>query len=308
MSLMDRWQRFWFELIPTHIYALLRIVFGAIGCMTLIGLSDVSTFWDPNGFVPVGDSGLGLKTFLLAHGLGHAAGIVIYVCTLASFVSMTVGFASSISVMLAMFLSVVQLAWNHLPLSGADSALRAFLFCLMWADCGAVWSVDAWIQRTRIASPGNEPIYPIAPLRLLRFQIALIYFNAGLWKLLNPFWRNGSAVHYVLETNVYHRFPVLLPATFDWVIPVLTYGTLFWELAFAFLLLFGPTRRVAIALGILLHVGMLLTIEIGPFHWVMLASYLAFLDPRTVSTFALQLRNQEPRPDFADVRMPAARR
>lgn len=306
MSVLDRWQRFWFEPIPTHIYALLRIVFGAIGCITLIGLSDVSTFWDPNGFVPVG-SGLGVKTFFLAHGLGHAAGLALYVCTLASFVCMTIGFASTISVMLAMFLSVVQLAWNHLPLSGADSALRAFLFCLMWADCGSAWSVDAWIRGSRISAPANQPTYAIAPLRLIRFQIALIYFNAGLWKLLNPYWRDGSAVHYVLETNVYHRFPALLPATLDWVIPVLTYGTLFWELAFAFLVLFRPTRRLVIVLGILLHVGMLLTIEIGPFHWVMLASYLAFLDPRTVSTFGLPLKNQEPRPDFADAHMPAAR-
>jgi hypothetical protein len=176
----------------------------------------------------------------------------------------------------------------------------------MWADCGAVWSVDAWIRGTHIGAPGNEPICPIAPLRLIRFQIALIYFNAGLWKLLNPYWRSGSAVHYVLETNVYHRFPTLLPVTFDWVIPLLTYGTLFWELAFALLLLCTPTRRVAIALGILMHVGMLLTIEIGPFHWVMLASYLAFLEPRRVSTFTLPLKKQKARKDFAAARLPAA--
>jgi len=170
-----------------------------------------------------------------------------------------------------------------------------------------VWSVDAWRRHRHIGAPSSEPIYAIAPLRLIRFQIALVYFNAGLWKLLNPLWRNGSAVHYVLETNVYHRFPVLLPATFDWVIPVLTYGTLFWEIAFAFLLLFRPTRRVAIALGVLLHAGMLSTIEIGPFHWVMLASYLSFLDPRSVSTFTAPLKQQEPRPDLADAHMPSAR-
>ena len=132
---------------------------------------------------------------------------------LASFVAMAVGFASGTAVALALAASLVQLSWNYLPLSGAHHAFQAVLFCLVWADCGAVWSVDAWLARRRDGHVGTvrPPRYPIAPLRLIRVQVALIYLSSGLWKLFNPQWRDGSAVHYVLSNNVYHRFPWGVP-------------------------------------------------------------------------------------------------
>jgi hypothetical protein len=288
-AVLDRWDHFWFEPIPTHIYALLRIVLGFVGCLMVIGLADLPTMWYLDGFVPIGTGGLGIKAFLVSHGLGDVAGTVLYVCTLLAFVGMTVGFQSGLSVALAFITSLIQVSWNYLPLSAADAALKAMLFCLIWADCGSVWSADAWIASRRSGVSASDSTYAIAPLRLFRFQIALIYLNAGLWKLLNPYWSDGSAVHYVLESNVYRRFPYELPVSFDALVPLLTYGTLFWELAFAPLVLFKRTRPVALAAGVLLHLGMLLTIEIGPFHVVMLASYLAFLDPRTVPTLPKRL-------------------
>jgi hypothetical protein len=304
---VDRWQHFWFEPIPAHIYALLRIVFGIVGCLTLIGLSDVATFWHLDGFVPVGTAGLGIKAFLLSHGLGNIAGTALYACTFLAFVSMTIGLLSGLSVALALISSLVQVSWNYLPLSGADAALKAILFCLVWADCGSVWSVDAWIARRRGDTPAPNPTYVIAPLRLVRFQVALIYLNAGLWKLMNPYWRDGTAVHYVLESNVYHRFPFGL-AVPEALVAATTYGTLLWELAFAPLVLFAPTRRVALTVGILVHLGMLLTIEIGPFHLVMLASYLAFLDPHVVPALAARVWNRKTDLHFADSPIGAVRR
>jgi Vitamin K-dependent gamma-carboxylase len=117
----------------------------------------------------------------------------------------------------------------------------------------------------------------------------LIYLNAGMWKIFNPYWRNGSAVHYVVQSNIYRRLPHGMPLGFDHVVSLLTYGTLAWELSFAFLLLFARTRRIALLAGILIHLGMLLTIEVGPFHFVMLASYLAFLEPEAVPRLSHRL-------------------
>jgi len=281
--LLDGWERFWFAAIPPHIYAMLRIVFGFVGCVTLFGLRDLSTLWFLDGVVPLDVGAVGLKQFLVAHGAGHAAGAVLYFATLASFVAMTIGFHTRLAVTAALFTSLVQVAWNYLPLSGADAAMRVFLFCLVWADCGSVWSLDAWLAARR--SPDASAVVEsgsIAPLRLLRFQIALIYFNAGLWKLFNAYWRDGTAVHYVVQSNVYRRLPHGMPLAFDPLVSVLTYATLLWESTFAFLVLFSRTRRIALIAGILIHLGMLSTIEIGPFHFVMLTSYLAFLQPEDV--------------------------
>jgi hypothetical protein len=291
-QLLQRWERFWFAPVPAHIYALLRIAFGLVGCITLFELRDLSTFWFLDRLVPLDVGAVGLKKYLVAHGLGHAAGVVLYVSTVASFVAMSIGFQTRLAVPAALFTSLMQVAWNYLPLSGADAAMRVFLFCLVWADCGSVWSLDAWLvarRSTAAAAPAGGETASIAPLRLIQFQTALIYLNAGTWKIFNPHWRDGSAVHYVVESNVYRRLPHGMPLVFDHFVSLLTYGTLAWELMFAFLLLYPRTRRVALIAGILIHLGMVSTIEIGPFHFVMLASYLAFLEPDAVSQFPRRL-------------------
>jgi hypothetical protein len=201
---------------------------------------------------------------------------------------MTIGYKTALTVPLALVSHLVQLSWNFLPLSGAHQAMQGFLFCLMWADCGAVLSLDAWLTRRHC---GVQPVpkVSIAPLRLLRYQLALIYFASAIWKLYDPLWRNGTAVYYVLNQNVFQRFPGSAPLP-DWLTAPATYGTLLFELGFAFLLVVPVLRRFALIGGVLLHVGMLALLEIGPFHLVMLAGYLSFLNPESVPTLLGRLR------------------
>ena len=58
-----------------------------------------------------------------------------------SFAAMAVGYQTRLAVACA-FGSIFLLAkWNDLPHSAAHQVLRSILFCLIWADCGRVWSV-----------------------------------------------------------------------------------------------------------------------------------------------------------------------
>jgi len=278
--IVEAWQRFWFRGIPPHIYALLRIAIGTISLLSLLGLSDLSEFWDLDGFVPI-DRGLGLKPWLFLYGLGNVGGRVLFFGGLASYFCMAVGFRTPWAVAMSLVASITELAWNYFPLSGAFGTTQVILFCLIWADCGSVWSLDAWLKARRVAAPPVS-LAPIAPLRLLQIQVALIYLNTGLRKMFVDQWRDGTAVHFVIDNNVFRRFPVHVPPGLEGFTVFLTYATLFWEIGFALLILYGPARRVALVLGVLLHLGMFAVIEIGPFPWVMLASYMAFLDPETV--------------------------
>lgn len=281
------WQDLWFQPIPPHLYAVLRVAFGLCGTVILIGLSDFTTFWDLDGFVATDRGWRTLKGAALAAGLGDIAGRLLWAACLAVFACMTVGLWSRATVPLSFAAALGYHGWTGLPLSGADDALRGFLFCLIWTDCGEVWSVDAWrLRRRSPRAAARPPLHlAIAPLRLIRFQLALIYLSAGLWKLHSSLWRDGSAVHYVVHTNVYHRVQDALPPALDWMTTAATYATLFWEIAFALMLLWSPTRTLALVAGVLIHLGMWATIEVGPFHLVMLSSYLAFLDPFRVARF-----------------------
>ena len=282
--LIHRWQQFWFEEIPPDTYAVLRILIGTVGLIGILGLVPVSTFWTPEGLIPVSGNGAWFRTLLLEHGLGTAFGWALFVWLLASFSCMTVGVFSGWAVALSFFGSVLQGIWNDLPLSGVHDVLVAILFCLLWADTRATLSVDAWLARRRKPSRADRGFsHAIWPLRLIQFQVALIYLNTGLSKLFGPTWRDGSAIHYVLDLNTFQRFPYVLPPDVEWLATIATYVTISWEIAFAFLLFHPVTRAAALVLGVLLHLGMLATLELGLFGWVMIASYVAFLSPSTVS-------------------------
>jgi uncharacterized membrane protein YphA (DoxX/SURF4 family) len=186
----------------------------------------------------------------------------------------------------AAFVAAVGMTyWNRLPLNGGHYVSAGLLFCLMWAGSGEVLSVDAWLRRRSGDGSAAPRAQPIWPLRLMRFQIAVIYLNSGLGKMYSPAWRDGSALHYVLQLNTFARFPQGLPPEWDWVATAGTYVTLIWEIAFPFLILHRLSRRLALLLGVLLHLGMALTMEVGLFSWVMLAGYIAFLDPRLLARF-----------------------
>ena len=288
-SVARRWEQFWFADVPPHLYALLRITLGAVGCLTLIGLRHES-FWTLDALV-ASQGAVWIKSIIAAAGGGAIAGRVLYGACLAAFVMMTAGFRTSVAVPLALVALLFQLSWNFLPLSGAHQAMQGVLFCLIWADCGRVWSVDAWLARRQgeNAVTASAAASSIAPLRLIRYQVALIYLASGLWKLYSPLWRDGSAVHFVLNNNIFHRFPGVLPPSWDALATIATYATLVWELAFAFMLLYAPLRRLALVFGVLTHLGMLALIEIGPFHFVMLAAYPAFLEPRTVEQLSQRI-------------------
>src|SRR5205823_680194 len=171
---VNAWQRFWFREIPPHIYALLRILFGLLGLVGLLEFRDLSTYWMLDGLAPSPDTGF--KAWLAAHALGAVVGRALFFGAIASFVSMSIGFRTDAAVVLSLASSLAQVLWNPFPLSAAHAVVQVILFLLVWSDSGAVWSVDAWLDRRR--RPRNAELdsaWPvIAPLRLIRFQVALI--------------------------------------------------------------------------------------------------------------------------------------
>jgi hypothetical protein len=242
-------------------------------------------FWVPDALAPVPGGGLGFRSLLVDAGLGAAFGWALFLGLLVAFACMAAGFRSSWAVPVAFAGSVLQGAWNVLPLSGAHQVLVAILFCLIWADCSGWPSVDAWRARR---APGDTPSdveslgTPIWPLRLIQFQVALIYLNTGLLKLVWQAWQDGTALHYALSLNTYQRFPVL-PGGLEWPLAVGTYVTLCWEIGFLLMIWHPVTRRIALAVGVMLHLGMWVFLEVELFPWFMMASYLAFVDPHWLS-------------------------
>jgi hypothetical protein len=167
----------------------------------------------------------------------------------------------------------------------------AVFFFLIWTETGQVWSVDAWLRRRRGVTV-LRPV-PIWPLRLICYQISLVYLSSALWKLLYPIWRDGSAVYWVLSLNAFHRFPWPLPNAVEPILPVLTWGIVLFELLFPLLVWRPATRTLTLWIGVGLHFGLCLTLELGPFSLVMVGSYIAFLDPHQVAKLLSHLGTRQ---------------
>jgi uncharacterized membrane protein YphA (DoxX/SURF4 family) len=165
--------------------------------------------------------------------------------------------------------------WNRNPLllDGDDAVLKVMCFYLMLSPCGNCWSVDASLHKM----PQQVVVWP---LRLMQFQIALIYFVSGWVKFQSPEWLDGTIMQYVLIHPQYSRWD-------GWVFiddPLIT-GLLaglagfirWWELLFPFLLINAYSRKISLLIGILFHFGLLLTMNLRWFPVIMLSLYPALL-------------------------------
>ena len=275
------WLRAWSTDIPPHPFALLRISLGLVGVVALIGLTPVELYWPLDGLSPLVTNSWP-KRWLIEHGLGTAAGWAFYLGLWAVFVAMTVGLFSELAVFAAFAGQVLQGHWNNTPLSAAHQVETVLIFCLLWAPTGRVLSVDAWwrTRRGKVLPAGSTPAWP---LMLMRCQVALIYFSSGLHKLAFSAWRDGSAVYWSLSLNDFHRIPWTIPPAAAPFLAILAWGTLAFELLFPILVSIRATRTATLIAGIGLHLGLWATLELGPFSWVMVASYIAFVDPARIS-------------------------
>src|SRR4029453_11425642 len=121
-SLVSRWSTFWFGPIPPHSFALLRILVGGVGLLSLAGLTPVELFWPLDGIVPISRSGIGFRAPLAHAGLGVVAGWAAYGLLVAAFAAMTVGYRSNLAVLACLVGLILQQQWNSLPLSSVHQA------------------------------------------------------------------------------------------------------------------------------------------------------------------------------------------
>jgi len=88
-------------------------------------------------------------------------------------------------------------------------------------------------------------------------NLCLVYFLAGLFKTFDPYWQNGTALHYFLNDDRYSLFAsggrfVEAPV---WLLYIINYGTLALELGFPVLVIFRKTRTLTLLLCFIMHLG-----------------------------------------------------
>jgi hypothetical protein len=207
---------------------------------------------------------------------------------------LTLGLATRPAVVVswALFVSFnARLIWLN---NGGDSMLRCALF----------WSIDRLLWRRRTPVPLLIPPWAV---RLMQIQLAFVYFFTGLAKLGGD-WFRGEAVYWVLNDISLNRFPYAWFPVPLWVIRLMSWGTLVFEMGFPFFVIWDGRRRVygevrgktpeegfrfrlnvpalrpwLLLAGVALHMGILVHTEVGWFSPATMAWYVLFLRGETLA-------------------------
>ena len=201
-----------------------------------------------------------------------------YVVTIVFGVLLMLGLYTRASALLTLLLWLSLYVSNPFVGSGGDAVLRMTLFYLCFADAGQRWSFDSRMRERR---GGVRPLMPAwfsATLHnlaviLIIHQVVMVYVASAFWKLQSSVWRDGTAVYYPLQTDAYSPWN-------DWLHPVYasapiiagaTYMAIVVQLFFPVLLIYRPTRMVALVLITGMHLGIGIFMGILYFSLVMIA-------------------------------------
>ncbi|HEY9886789.1 MAG TPA: HTTM domain-containing protein, partial [Candidatus Obscuribacterales bacterium] len=145
-------------------------------------------------------------------------------------------------------------------------------FLLIFLPAHRAFSVDAW-RRPAVAAQ----VAPAWTLALLRAQLCIVYFYAGIAKL-NADWFAGEPLRSWLAART--DFP-LIGALFtqEWMVYGLSYGGLLLDLGVAPLLLWRRTRWLAYISAVIFHLMHARLFVIGIFPWFMIAATALFFPP-----------------------------
>ena len=225
-------------------------------------------------FVPYAGGGLSKiqdPHWILPHIFGDAAAMTALGLTLLCMSLVTVGRWMRPAIIVGV-LAYAQLGHLFPPGDRAiDRIIRCGLLILLFskADDALSW------KRTR-----THPI-PAWPAHLIRYLLVLVYLSAGLSKLIQqPGWLSLTAdpplMRILIDPMAGELDPVFW-AQFPWLFRIGGFLTIAFELASPlFLTRHGPKLAVV---GVLMHVGILLTMTLGMFSWGMIAFYPLLFAP-----------------------------
>jgi hypothetical protein len=296
---LSRWQ-WWTEPVPAERLAALRIG------LAIVLLVDVLVQYLPHYAAFFGVGSLGSPEVFAGRITGHwhwsllrhledsRLFIPILILWAAAAVLVLVGWHPRLAALVAWLLSVSVLNLNYGLHNSGDRIRSIVLFYFMLTPCGAAWTFHGFLRRKSSEvrnqesgvrgqqssglTPDSCPLTPtlISPwaLRLLFIQMTLIYFFNGFYKLVGPEWRSGDVLYSILGNVQWARWSFAdLPVPYL-VSKLLTWVILAWELGFPILVIVKPLRTPTLLLGVVLHVGLAVTLELGLFSFYMLCLYL----------------------------------
>ncbi|WP_327117065.1 HTTM domain-containing protein [Streptomyces sp. NBC_01341] len=224
-----------------------------------------------------------------------------YAAAVATSVLFTLGWRTRI---MSVLFAVVVVSFHARAIfmtDGGDNLILLMALYLVLTACGRRWSLDARRNRRAVVRAGTTPppvktfwlqqltdarvtlttVVHNCGLFVIAAQVCLLYGAAGLYKVQGPSWGGGTAIHYVLNLELFQPWPALshLVDQYPTVIAVASYVTVLLQVAFPFVL-FGRLKYPVLAMLLGMHIGIAVLMGLPLFSGAMIVADAAFLPDR----------------------------
>jgi hypothetical protein len=284
------WNGFFFEPISPLPIAMYRILLGLLVLANqLLLLPDVNAWFGPRGSLSFETArqvsgGTGLNLFNL---LPHSSAVVwlLFVACCLFAVTLALGLFTRISAIMVFLFVVTFDHRNPIILNGGDTFLRVATFFMIFTPADKALSLDRW-RRLKAGKESPEiGLYPPWAMRMIQVQLTFLYLYAFVWKISGTMWLSGTAVYYTSRLQEFWRFPV--PYIFEhiWTMRLWSWFTLLVEFALGTVVWIKELRYTVLLAGVLLHLGIDYSMNIPLFAFIMLSTYVTFVEPADLERF-----------------------
>jgi len=176
-------------------------------------------------------------------------------------------------------------------LFGADLISGVFLFYLAWTDsCARLSVLNLFKQKEALRK--NSDWLTSAMMRMMQFQICIIYAYTGFEKLKGTSWWDGTALWSVLAN------PQMVAMDFSFlrhvplVIAIGSFSSIIFEIYFPAAMLNRQLKYPWLAIGVLFHLSIGLLMGLMHFSLVMISTYFLFIAPEITEKLVSQVQER----------------
>lgn len=188
------------------------------------------------------------------------------------------------ALLVASSLGLYVLTCDRLQYHNNRYALLLLSFLLAFTPCDRSFLL---VRGTKHAVAAADRVAPTFARRLFQLQVSLVYLGSVAGKLLDADWRDGQVLlmRFAKSADYFAARGLTLPGWLERVFNSLLFANVAAKFAIATELFIAlgawlpGTRRLALWVGVLFHIGIELSARVELFSWLMVASYLAFVTP-----------------------------
>ena len=155
----------------------------------------------------------------------------------------------------------------------------------MWRATSDVWSQFGLARESLVTALHNCGMFVIAA------QVCILYGSAGLYKVQGATWQSGTALHYVVNLDLFRPWPALsaLMDGHPLFLAAVGYLTVLIQVAFPFSL-FSRLKYVLLVMLLGMHLGIAVLMGLPLFSAAMIVADAAFLPDRFYRSAAMLCR------------------